>query len=163
MHSERHKKNLTPPLQVSNAFENITDARRSLREIKLLQHLKHENVIQLKDILKPHTKAGFNEIYLVYELMDTDLHQIIRSNQPLTDDHTQACARAKAGGKLRARQKRRESGAGEWGRRRNILRLTHARSPARFCPPPCGLRSTLFIRCSAGSSTCTRPTCCTAT
>ena len=25
----------------------------------------------------------------VYELMDTDLHQIIRSSQPLTDDHFQ--------------------------------------------------------------------------
>ncbi|ERM96499.1 hypothetical protein AMTR_s00001p00260820 [Amborella trichopoda] len=25
--------------------------------------------------------------YIVYELMDTDLHQIIRSKQPLTDDH----------------------------------------------------------------------------
>jgi len=30
-------------------------------------------------------------VYIVYELMDTDLHQIIRSNQPLTDDHCQVC------------------------------------------------------------------------
>jgi hypothetical protein len=28
-------------------------------------------------------------VYLVYELMDTDLHQIIRSPQPLTDEHCQ--------------------------------------------------------------------------
>jgi serine/threonine protein kinase len=28
-------------------------------------------------------------VYLVYELMDTDLHQIIRSAQPLSDDHCQ--------------------------------------------------------------------------
>jgi len=27
--------------------------------------------------------------YIVYELMDTDLHQIIRSSQPLSDDHFQ--------------------------------------------------------------------------
>lgn len=26
---------------------------------------------------------------MVYELMDTDLHQIIRSPQPLSDDHVQ--------------------------------------------------------------------------
>ena len=31
----------------------------------------------------------FNDVYLVYELMDTDLHQIIRSSQALTDDHYQ--------------------------------------------------------------------------
>lgn len=30
-----------------------------------------------------------NDVYLVYELMDTDLHQIIRSSQPLSDDHFQ--------------------------------------------------------------------------
>lgn len=28
-------------------------------------------------------------MYIVYELMDTDLHQIIRSTQALTDDHCQ--------------------------------------------------------------------------
>lgn len=31
----------------------------------------------------------FADVYLVYELMDTDLHQIIRSPQPLSDDHIQ--------------------------------------------------------------------------
>ena len=35
-------------------------------------------------------QAGkFADIYLVYELMDTDLHQIIRSPQPLSDEHVQ--------------------------------------------------------------------------
>ena len=45
-------------------------------------------------------QAGkFADIYLVYELMDTDLHQIIRSPQPLSDEHVQYFvyqARAKA-------------------------------------------------------------------
>ncbi len=27
------------------------------------------------------------DVYLVYDLMDTDLHQIIRSPQPLSEDH----------------------------------------------------------------------------
>jgi mitogen-activated protein kinase 1/3 len=31
-----------------NAFENLTDARRTLREIKLLRHLKHDNIIAVK-------------------------------------------------------------------------------------------------------------------
>jgi len=35
-------------------------------------------------------QAGkFADIYLVYDLMDTDLHQIIRSPQPLSDEHVQ--------------------------------------------------------------------------
>lgn len=32
---------------------------------------------------------GSNDVYIVYELMDTDLHQIIRSPQPLSDEHFQ--------------------------------------------------------------------------
>ena len=31
----------------------------------------------------------FDDVYIVSELMDTDLHQIISSPQPLTDDHCQ--------------------------------------------------------------------------
>lgn len=43
----------------------------------------------MKDIIRPPRRENFNDVYIVYELMDTDLHQIIRSNQPLTDDHCQ--------------------------------------------------------------------------
>ncbi|KAJ7524057.1 hypothetical protein O6H91_18G075500 [Diphasiastrum complanatum] len=75
--------------KIANAFENITDARRTLREIRLLRHLYHENIICIKDIMKPVERIRFNDVYLVYELMDTDLHQIIGSSQTLTDDHYQ--------------------------------------------------------------------------
>jgi len=77
--------------KIANAFENLTDARRTLREIMLLRLLKHDNVIAVKDILKPPSKEKdkFNDVYLVYELMDTDLHQIIRSSQALTNEHFQ--------------------------------------------------------------------------
>ena len=75
--------------KIGNAFENATDARRTLREIRLLRHLYHENIIAVKDIMKPTGRYSFNDVYVVYELMDTDLHQIIRSSQALTDDHCQ--------------------------------------------------------------------------
>ncbi|XP_058084498.1 mitogen-activated protein kinase homolog MMK2 isoform X2 [Magnolia sinica] len=75
--------------KIGNAFDNRIDAKRTLREIKLLRHMDHENVIAIKDIIRPPQRQNFNDVYIVYELMDTDLHQIIRSNQPLTDDHCQ--------------------------------------------------------------------------
>lgn len=51
-------------------------------------------MIKIKDIIKPADKEKFNDVYIVYELMDTDLHQIIQSNQALTDEHCQvnSCA-----------------------------------------------------------------------
>ena len=57
----------------------------------LLRRLRHENVIAVVDIMAPPASqaAKFADVYLVYELMDTDLHQIIRSSQPLSDDHVQ--------------------------------------------------------------------------
>ncbi|XP_031251602.1 mitogen-activated protein kinase homolog NTF6 [Pistacia vera] len=75
--------------KITNAFDNRIDAKRTLREIKLLGHMDHDNVIKIKDIIPPMDKEKFNDVYIVYELMDTDLHQIIRSNQALTDDHCQ--------------------------------------------------------------------------
>jgi hypothetical protein len=39
--------------------------------------------------MRPASRDNFNDVYLVYDLMDTDLHQIIRSSQALTDDHFQ--------------------------------------------------------------------------
>ncbi|KAL5792344.1 hypothetical protein ACOSP7_000938 [Xanthoceras sorbifolium] len=73
--------------KIGNAFDNRIDAKRTLREIKLLRHMDHENVIAIKDIIRPPMRENFNDVYIVYELMDTDLHQIIRSHQELTDDH----------------------------------------------------------------------------
>jgi mitogen-activated protein kinase 1/3 len=75
--------------KISNAFDNAVDAKRTLREIKLLRHLAHENVVAIRDIIPPLCRTNFRDVYIVYELMDTDLHQIIRSNQPLSDDHCQ--------------------------------------------------------------------------
>ncbi|KAK5843746.1 hypothetical protein PVK06_006204 [Gossypium arboreum] len=73
--------------KIHNVFENRVDALRTLRELKLLRHIHHENVIALKDVMMPIHRASFNDVYLVYELMDTDLHQIIKSPQPLSNDH----------------------------------------------------------------------------
>lgn len=75
--------------KIGNAFDNRIDGKRTLREIKLLSHMDHENVIGIKDIIRPPQRENFSDVYIVYELMDTDLNQIIRSNQILTDDHCQ--------------------------------------------------------------------------
>lgn len=75
--------------KITNAFDNRIDAKRILREIKLLCHMDHENIVKMKDIIPPIDKEKFNDVYIVYELMDTDLHNIIRSKQALTDDHCQ--------------------------------------------------------------------------
>ncbi|KAE9463485.1 hypothetical protein C3L33_04615, partial [Rhododendron williamsianum] len=75
--------------KIANAFDNYMDAKRTLREIKLLRHLDHENVIAIKDVVPPALRREFSDVYIVFEFMDTDLHQIIRSNQGLSEEHCQ--------------------------------------------------------------------------
>ncbi|ONK69011.1 uncharacterized protein A4U43_C05F18350 [Asparagus officinalis] len=75
--------------KIANAFDNKIDAKRTLREIKLLRHMDHENIVAIRDIVPPPVRESFNDVYIAYELMDTDLHQIIRSNQPLSEEHCQ--------------------------------------------------------------------------
>ncbi|PKA66932.1 Mitogen-activated protein kinase 5 [Apostasia shenzhenica] len=75
--------------KIANAFDNHMDAKRTLREIKLLKHLDHENVVGIRDVIPPPIPEAFNDVYIATELMDTDLHQIIRSNQELSEEHSQ--------------------------------------------------------------------------
>ena len=65
---------------------NAMTCLRTLRELKLLRHFQHENIISVLDVPAPSPYASFNEVYLVQELMPTDLHKVIRS-QDLSNDH----------------------------------------------------------------------------
>jgi len=41
------------------------------------------------DLLKPEAKTGYTDIYIITELMETDLHRVIYSRQDLSDEHIQ--------------------------------------------------------------------------
>jgi hypothetical protein len=49
-----------------------------LREIKLIRWFSHENIISILDIVKPPSLDEFTEVYLIQELMETDMHRVIR-------------------------------------------------------------------------------------
>ncbi|TMW55674.1 hypothetical protein Poli38472_010556 [Pythium oligandrum] len=61
------------------------DATHTLREIRLMRCLgAHENIISLKDLSMCEEK---DELYMMMELADTDLHRLIQSSCPLTEGH----------------------------------------------------------------------------
>ena len=51
--------------------------------------LRHPNIIKMRSILPPSNSQDFNEIYIIFELMETDLANIIKSKQTLLDAHIQ--------------------------------------------------------------------------
>jgi len=75
--------------KIEKAFEHSTFTKRTLREIKILRLLRHDNIIEMVNVQLPRSKDEFEEIYVVSELMETDLSSIIKSPQPLSDDHCQ--------------------------------------------------------------------------
>ncbi|XP_077613960.1 mitogen-activated protein kinase 11 [Crocuta crocuta] len=75
--------------KLSRPFQSLIHARRTYRELRLLKHLKHENVIGLLDVFTPATSIeDFSEVYLVTTLMGADLNNIVKC-QALSDEHVQ--------------------------------------------------------------------------
>lgn len=53
--------------KISNAFEVVTNAKRTLRELKILKHFKHDNIIAIKDILQPNLPhSAFKSVYVLF-------------------------------------------------------------------------------------------------
>merc|ERR550539_1907984 len=78
--------------KVDKIFGNIIDAKRFLREIRVLRTLKnHEAIVDLIDVLPPHKGdfGTFSSLYLVFEYVDTDLHHLIGTNQFFSALHCQ--------------------------------------------------------------------------
>lgn len=122
---------------------NLIEAKRTLREICLLQHMRHENVLGIRDVLLPSCAASFADAYLVLEKMDSDMHRIIQASQA-----------RRAGGP--APSVPRALGRSRAPVRRALAALCCARSArsraSRSLPTTCASSST---SCCAGSSTST--------
>ncbi|XP_022872619.1 mitogen-activated protein kinase 15-like isoform X2 [Olea europaea var. sylvestris] len=73
--------------KIKDIFEHSSDAIRILREIKLLRLLRHPDIVEIKRIMLPSSRRDFRDIYVVFELMESDLHQVIKANDDLTHEH----------------------------------------------------------------------------
>eukprot|EP00927_Polykrikos_kofoidii_P079877 TRINITY_DN76707_c0_g1_i1.p1 TRINITY_DN76707_c0_g1~~TRINITY_DN76707_c0_g1_i1.p1 ORF type:complete len:401 (+),score=78.43 TRINITY_DN76707_c0_g1_i1:115-1317(+) len=72
--------------KITSAFDDLIDGKRILREVKLLRQLHHGNIIQILDMYPP-ASPDFQDIYIVTELMESDLNRVIYSKQPLSEEH----------------------------------------------------------------------------
>ena len=75
--------------KIEKGLDHPTLAKRTLRELKILRLIQHDNIIPIISIQLPRSKEDFDGIYVVSELMESDLTSIIKSKQPLGDEHCQ--------------------------------------------------------------------------
>ncbi|KAJ5904281.1 Mitogen-activated protein kinase hog1 [Penicillium tannophilum] len=61
--------------KIMKPFSTPVLSKRTYRELKLLKHLRHENIISLSDIFI----SPLEDIYFVTELLGTDLHRLLTS------------------------------------------------------------------------------------
>ncbi|KYN21292.1 Serine/threonine-protein kinase NLK [Trachymyrmex cornetzi] len=73
--------------KLPNVFQSLVSSKRVFRELKMLCFFKHDNVLSALDILQPPHLDFFQEIYVITELLQSDLHKIIVSPQHLSPDH----------------------------------------------------------------------------
>ncbi|KAI8434706.1 hypothetical protein MSG28_003232, partial [Choristoneura fumiferana] len=60
-------------------FEHQTYCQRTLREIKILTRFKHENIIDIRDILRADSIDQMRDVYIVQCLMETDLYKLLKT------------------------------------------------------------------------------------
>lgn len=73
---------------INNLFDgNLIDAKRILREVKLLAHFRHPNILRAYDVFPGSLKEELKTIGLVTDIMETDLHKVIYGDSPLSEEH----------------------------------------------------------------------------
>ncbi|CAH8599457.1 unnamed protein product [Heterobilharzia americana] len=83
----RKTKEIIALKKIFDAFRNQTDAQRTFREIAFLQNFgNHPNIVRLYNVIRA---SSDKDIYLVFEFMETDLHNVIKKGNILNDVHKQ--------------------------------------------------------------------------
>jgi serine/threonine protein kinase len=81
--------------KLAHVLDEPIACKRLLRELRLLRNLKHDNLLNLHDIMLPPALNVllWRDVYIVTDLMDTDLLYVINNkDQDLSDDHVQYLA-----------------------------------------------------------------------
>lgn len=90
------------PVAIKRVFNTVSDgrtvnilsdsflAKRVLREVRLLNHFHHPNILGLMDLILDLVPPNKHKLYLVTELMRTDLAQVISDARiEISKDHIQ--------------------------------------------------------------------------
>ena len=73
--------------RIEGVFDHLTFARRTLRELRILRFLAHENVAAIRDVFVVGNRNSFDSVYVISDLMETDLASVLKSGQHLSERH----------------------------------------------------------------------------
>lgn len=75
--------------KVTDALADLVDAGRVLRELRVLRHIAgRENTLRIRDTYTyPPDTPDFEDVYIVTDLLETDMDRVLRSQQGLSSQH----------------------------------------------------------------------------
>ncbi|CAD8054978.1 unnamed protein product [Paramecium primaurelia] len=81
---DQQNQNMKVAIKKLNQIEDVIDAKRILREIKIQRSMNHQNILKIYDIIYDKKIDQFGDIYIVSPYFPVDLDKIIKSSQELT-------------------------------------------------------------------------------
>lgn len=84
---DKDRQRLVAVKRVRHMFDDLVDCKRILREVAILSRLNNPGVVRLYDVIAPGTASGFEELYIVMEICDSDLKKLCRTDVTLTSLH----------------------------------------------------------------------------
>ena len=76
--------------RIAEVFYDATEAKKVLREIRLLRDYAHPNIIMLRALIQPDNMEKFEDIFMVTDFMDSDLRRIIKSRERIQDERVRS-------------------------------------------------------------------------
>ncbi|CAH0482621.1 unnamed protein product [Peronospora belbahrii] len=73
--------------KIQNVFSDPIDAKRILRELCIVRQLRHPNIVQIREIIAPLDIDRFQDLFVVFEYLPSDLEKLLHSPQFLTAEH----------------------------------------------------------------------------
>ncbi|CAF3707778.1 unnamed protein product [Adineta steineri] len=76
--------------KIRNPFPSHEHAKRTYRELKLLIHLNQQDtqIVQIYNVFTPDQHVNqFQTLYFILEYYPYDLHQFIKRNKSITEEH----------------------------------------------------------------------------
>lgn len=73
--------------KIKDVFRNPADAARILRELMILRLCKQQDIVELKHVCVPLDRLRYNDVWMIFERLDSDLHTVIQVNELLSVNH----------------------------------------------------------------------------
>jgi len=71
--------------KITPVAKHTVDAKHVLREIRLMRYMgRHDNIVSLEELI---FREHADELYIIMELLDSDLHRVLQSKQVITESH----------------------------------------------------------------------------